>query len=159
MQTKRPQMAARLKCFSSIQQSSATVCAGETCLTVGLLPFIISCSPHRCLQKRTIMLRDGTVFRWEGQSQSPLSSALPTFVILWFYLTWQRTFPCSDVMQRISSCWRVQHVNYQVPLIQPSNLRPASSEIFTAPAMLCVTPVCFLQAQPFGHKRTAPKDT
>ena len=80
---------------------------------------------HHHLGHRIVVFKDeqhcfvtGKLFVGRDKSQSPLLTALPTFVILWLHLTWQRISQCWNVLQRISPCFRVQHIKYQVPQIQ-----------------------------------------
>ena len=138
------------KLILSNNQSRATLWVPETCLIVGLLPFIIILITAS-LSSNTTKLPDAKILTFE-EIESTLSKSLITLrdclrlwfvwgpttglpVLSWFWVVFPRTETIRSHKSRAGI---------------PFNLNPASQEMISDPVELCETEVCFLHIQPLG---------
>ena len=153
------------KWIRSNNQSRATLWVLETCLTVGLLPFMIMLI--------TASLSSNTYSKaswWEELTFEGIKSTLSTTLIVpWhrfrFWIVWgvERTSSLfTNGSPRSFWLWFVFPRTATIRSNKsragrPSNLNPASKEMISDSVVLCETEVCFLHIQLIGSNLWLPK--
>ena len=153
------------KLMLSNNQSRATLWVLQTCLIVGLLPFIIILITAS-LSSNTY---NKTSWREELTFDEIKSTSSKSSIIPWDFSFLNCVRYCTNlplVRTQVSPCFitliRVSTKNYddQIPKSSagfPSNLNPASKEMISDSVELCETEVCFLHIQLIGTNVWLPE--
>ena len=148
----------------SNNQSKATLWVHETCLIVGLRPFMIILITASLSSKMYNKALEPECVTLDGMRSILVRSGLTCLVGLCFFMwsvVFRDRFPCdswpSDLLIWFGGEWNTSITKSQRSSAGiPSMLKPASREIMSASVELCETDVCFLHIQPVGTNAWLP---
>ena len=135
----------------SNNQSRATLWVLETCLIVGLLPFMIILITALLSSKMYNIASWQEEFAFE-ETKSTLfrSSNFPG-------IDFRVRFPRTSLLWFVFPCWTVTIRSHKSSAGIPSILKPASKDMISDSVELCETEVCFLHIQLIGTNVWLPK--